>query len=108
MADRELARQVKEDNKSVLLSMPNVVGVGVGEKTSDGRKTGEVCVVILVREKLPEAGLARDEADTVLAGRDVGYSEALTTGSARRALVVSPLPEKAERQRQPVLKHHEV
>jgi hypothetical protein len=60
MADRELARQVKEDNKSVLLSMPNVVGVGVGEKSSDGRKTGEICVVIMVREKLPEAGLARD------------------------------------------------
>lgn len=49
--------QVKETHKADILNKPNVVGVGVGEKVSKGRKTGELSVVVLVREKRPRAGL---------------------------------------------------
>ncbi len=49
--------QIKETHKADILTKPNVVGVGVGEKVSNGRKTGELSVVVLVREKRPPAGL---------------------------------------------------
>lgn len=61
MPDQERVRLVKELNKKILMSKPNVVGVGVGEKVSAGGKTGENCVVVLVREKIPLAGLADGE-----------------------------------------------
>jgi hypothetical protein len=57
MPEPKEVQQAKEAYKAEILAMPNVVGVGVGEKESAGRKTGEICVVVLVREKLPEAGL---------------------------------------------------
>lgn len=49
--------QIKETHKADILTKPNVVGVGVGEKIINGRKTGELSVVVLVREKRPPAGL---------------------------------------------------
>jgi len=58
MAEREQVRRLKEIHKASILSKPNVVGVGVGIKESEGRRTGEVGVVVLVREKVPMAGLA--------------------------------------------------
>jgi hypothetical protein len=84
MTDHELARQVKDTHKSALLSTPNVVGVGVGEKTTQGRKTGEICVVILVREKLPETGLAPE----VVLPREVGgvKTDVIQVGDLRALL----------------------
>jgi len=61
MPDQERVKQAKELNKKLLMSKPNVVGVGVGEKVSAGGKTGENCVVVLVREKIPLAGLTAEE-----------------------------------------------
>jgi len=58
MAEREQVRRLKEIHKASILSKPNVVGVGVGVKESEGVKTGEVSVVVLVREKIPVAGLS--------------------------------------------------
>lgn len=52
------ARQVKELHKSALLDKPNVVGVGLAHKRRDGKSIGQLCVVALVRRKLPRAGLA--------------------------------------------------
>jgi hypothetical protein len=49
--------QVKEENKEKLLSKANVVGVGVGYRQVAGVLTGELSVVVLVRRKLPVAGL---------------------------------------------------
>jgi hypothetical protein len=49
--------QAKEANKEAILEKPNVVGVGVGFKRTDGRVTGELSVVVMVRKKLPIAGL---------------------------------------------------
>ena len=49
--------QAKETHKDEIMALPNVVGVGVGEKEVEGRKTGELAVKVLVRLKLPEAGV---------------------------------------------------
>ncbi len=57
MAEQAQVRQAKELNKEAILSKPNVVGVGAGYKVSKGELTDEICVVVLVREKLPPAGL---------------------------------------------------
>lgn len=49
--------QVKEQTKEELLSMPNVVGVGVGYKTVGQTKTAEMSIVVMVSRKLPVAAL---------------------------------------------------
>jgi hypothetical protein len=49
--------RVKETHKEAILAKPNVVGVGTGYKVSRGQRTDELCVVVLVRQKVPEAGL---------------------------------------------------
>lgn len=53
---REFAR-VLDRHKELVLSKPNVVGVGVGLREVRGRITDEMCVVALVRKKIPKAGL---------------------------------------------------
>ena len=49
--------QIKEANKEDILAKPNVVGVGVGYRRVAGVLTGELSVIVLVRQKLPVAGL---------------------------------------------------
>lgn len=58
MLDHGEVAKVKERHKDVLLKKPNVVGVGTGYKVVQARRTKELCVVALVTEKVPEAGLA--------------------------------------------------
>jgi hypothetical protein len=43
--------QAKEQNKEQLLSLPNVVGVGVGYKVSDGEMTDQLSVICMVTAK---------------------------------------------------------
>ncbi len=57
MSEHEDVRLAKDLHKNDLLAKPNVVGVGVGEKISQGRNTGELSVVVLVRQKVPLVGL---------------------------------------------------
>jgi hypothetical protein len=57
MLPQQEVLQAKEANKEAILEKPNVVGVGVGIKRSDGAPTGEISVVVMVRKKLPVAGL---------------------------------------------------
>ena len=57
MSQHEQVRSVKDSHKGMLLAKANVVGVGVGEKVSHGKSTGELSVVILVRQKMPLVGL---------------------------------------------------
>lgn len=59
MAEMREIQQVKLTHKENLLKQPNVVGVGTGYKVSHGRSTGELCLVTLVRRKVPEAGLPK-------------------------------------------------
>ena len=58
--EAETVSQVKERFKETILRKPNVVGVGTGFKEVRGRRTTDLCVVALVRVKVPRAGLAED------------------------------------------------
>ena len=49
--------QIKEFYKETILKKPNVIGVGMGYKEIAGRRTEDLCVVALVRQKIPKAGL---------------------------------------------------
>jgi flavin-binding protein dodecin len=60
MPDLIQASQVKALHKEKLLTRPHVVGVGVGYKQTDGRKTDEISLVVLVRQKLSPVRLAPD------------------------------------------------
>jgi len=59
--EAQTVSQVKERNKETILEKPNVVGVGTGYKEVRGLRTTELCVVALVRVKIPRAGLTADE-----------------------------------------------
>ncbi len=61
MAAVDEVRRAKELSKYSILSKPNVVGVGYGYRDKGGRRTSELCVVALVRVKLPKSALAPDE-----------------------------------------------
>jgi hypothetical protein len=52
--------RVKEEHKHEIMSKPNVIGVGTGYKNRGGRAVGELCVVALVRQKIPRAGLPKE------------------------------------------------
>ena len=49
--------RVKEEHKYTILSKPNVIGVGTGYKRRNGKAAGELCVVALVRQKMPRTSL---------------------------------------------------
>ncbi len=54
-------KQAKTLNQQAILSKPNVVGVGVGFRTSGKQASAELSLVVLVRQKLPLAGLDPDQ-----------------------------------------------
>ncbi len=54
-------RQAKTLHQSSLMTKPNVVGVGVGFKETQGKTTGELCVKVLVNRKLATDTLQAEE-----------------------------------------------
>lgn len=44
---------MEKEQKDLLLSLPNVVGVGHGLKEAGGRLTGQEAIIVLVKKKLP-------------------------------------------------------
>jgi hypothetical protein len=60
MSEHGQVRQVKELFKASILAKPNVIGVGTGYKISQGQRTDELCVVALVRRKVPVAALTSE------------------------------------------------
>jgi hypothetical protein len=57
MAIQQNISRVKETHKQALMAMPNVIGVGTGYKISEGKRTDELCLVTLVRQKVPASAL---------------------------------------------------
>ncbi|MCZ7544323.1 MAG: hypothetical protein M5R40_12680 [Anaerolineae bacterium] len=60
MAEQIEARRVKARAEASILAKANVVGVGVGYKVQAGRVTDQLSVMVLVRRKVPSAGLAAE------------------------------------------------
>ncbi|UCD98570.1 MAG: hypothetical protein JSV42_16705 [Chloroflexota bacterium] len=52
--------QAKESSKGSLLTMQNVVGVGVGYQNTGGKNTGNYAIVVMVSQKLPVPALPRE------------------------------------------------
>lgn len=57
MAEQYEVRQVKEAHTGEIMAKENVVGVGVGQRITEGRPTGELAVVVMVRDKIAPTGL---------------------------------------------------
>jgi len=55
------ALQVKNSNKKALFAKPNVVGMGVGYKTTYGKLTDHLSIIVMVKEKIPVSGLRTDD-----------------------------------------------
>lgn len=58
MSDFELAAQAKALSGQSLMSQANVVGVGIGYRSTRGHVSDELSVVVMVRHKLPPAALS--------------------------------------------------
>jgi hypothetical protein len=80
MADRVLY-QAMAAHKDRLLRLPNVVGVGIGEKRLLGRTTGTICLVAMVRKKMAPASLA--PGDLIPAELDGVPTDVLEVGDLR-------------------------
>lgn len=61
MEDPTRIQRVKAGKESQLLKMKGVTGVGVGEKISQGAKTGELCIRVYVDKKKPKKQLKASE-----------------------------------------------
>jgi hypothetical protein len=57
----ERVRAVKRAHERGLLRKANVVGVGVGLRQRGGVRTGEVVLVVMVRQKRPAEQLAAED-----------------------------------------------
>lgn len=60
MTEYSSLAQAKESQKESLLARPNVIGVGVGYRETGRTLTDELCVVVLVQQKLAEAALSTE------------------------------------------------
>lgn len=54
-------RKIIADNRLKLLKKKNVVAVGIGMKTIDGKRTGKMAIVCSVEKKVPKAYLKRKD-----------------------------------------------
>jgi hypothetical protein len=89
MSEFEQVRQAKTFHKAALLTQPNVVGVGVGYKTIGKQETNELCVVVMVQQKMPladlpvEAVIPQEVAGVPTDVIQVGFVRALDTPTDR-------------------------
>lgn len=56
----KISRALKQ-NETKLLKKSNVVGVGIGEKIKDGKRTGRTCLKIYVEKKVAKERLAKSD-----------------------------------------------
>jgi hypothetical protein len=75
------ALAVKQAHEAELLGKANVLGVGVGLRQRRGKSTGEVALVVMVREKLRPEELAAE--DLIPAEIDAVPVDVLPVGEIR-------------------------
>ena len=61
MTSIETVTKIKKKHERELLKKPGVVGVGVGYKYIEGKKTEELCIVCYVNKKIPEEQLKKKD-----------------------------------------------
>lgn len=61
MVTMEMAREVKKKHEAELMKKSGVVGVAIGYKHIEGRKTDQLCIVCYVIEKISEADLKPED-----------------------------------------------
>ncbi|MBC8184739.1 hypothetical protein H8E88_26905 [candidate division KSB1 bacterium] len=61
MATKEEIRNLKLENLKTLKKKLNVNGIGIGHKVVDGKDTGELCLTVMVRKKVPKAELLKKD-----------------------------------------------
>jgi hypothetical protein len=49
---------VQQQHQAFLLSIPHVVGIGIGYATAEGTTTQELSLVVMVDQKLPDEAVA--------------------------------------------------
>lgn len=57
----ERAKQVKAAHQDMLLQKANVVGVGIGYAQRSSQATDELCLVVMVSQKLPDEALRPED-----------------------------------------------
>lgn len=60
-AELERMKELQSRYEPVLLAKPHVVGVAIGVRQRAGRYTGELALVVMVDQKLPQAQLSPEE-----------------------------------------------
>lgn len=60
MPEPKEVKKTKERYKEDLLQKERVVGIGTGYKVSRGERTDELCIVTMVRQKVPKSGLSAE------------------------------------------------
>lgn len=94
--DCEHARTCRHHQHYTPEPAANVVGVGVGEKVTERRRTGRACVTVLVAKKFPKSRVKRrDCVPKTIDGRptdvvEVGYPVAKAWKRRRRLRPVQP------------------
>ena len=89
MSEQTHVRQAKARHQEAIMAKPNVVGIGIGYKVTEGQVTGELCIVTLVTRKvrpaeLPAEALISERIDGVSTDVvQVGVIRALQTPTAR-------------------------
>jgi hypothetical protein len=53
MVTMEEVKRVKAEHEKELMKKPGVVGVAIGHKHIDGKKTNQLCIICYVIEKKP-------------------------------------------------------
>ncbi len=54
-------QQAKIENRKSLFAKPNVIGLGVGYKSTGGMTTDQLSLIVMVRDKVPVSGLRAEE-----------------------------------------------
>lgn len=78
----DLARNVRLEYVEFLFGKPNVITCGVGFKESQGIVTGEPCVVVGVKKKVPQAQLTAQDLVPKILSQDV-KSDVVEVGQIR-------------------------
>jgi hypothetical protein len=59
--DYSRVREIKDRFEDKILIKANVVGVGIGLREQAGERLEEVCIVVMVTQKVPRAELAPED-----------------------------------------------